>query len=237
MKRKSFKLFLVGAIALLALPMMQSCDDDDDDEWYHRPQKVQLGIVTAKTFESTNHLYLTIDDSTDLFPINVSEHPYGGKEVRAMVRFRYPYENELNDTTSMYGGMENIVLLSMDSIRTKAMAPNKGSENETVYGNDPLIIYNDWSTVCEDGYLTLHITTSYDGMHTHVLNLVKVDGENTLQLYHNGNGDKSWQYAEGWIAFRLTGLEDTQGAYKEFTLKYNTPEGSREMKFKYKTRE
>ena len=106
----------------------------------------------------------------------------------------------------------------LDSIRTKMMSPAVDNM-EKVYGNDPLEIVKDWSTVCEDGYLTLRIRTIFGGATAHTLRLVRT-GDDTVTLYHDANGDTHGSVGDNLIAFRLNDLPDTGGKYKEFTLKW-----------------
>ena len=82
----------------------------------------------------------------------------------------------------------------VDTIRTKGMAANLMDENVVVYGNDPFEIVADWTTVCEDDYLTLRIRTYFSGWgEPHVMNLVKNDGPYDVTLYHDAKGDTNIQ--------------------------------------------
>lgn len=232
MKNKLFtnKLFKVFGLALLLVAgacSLQSCDDDDDN--YHDGIDPFLGanaIVTVKT-DSTGLCYLQLNDSVKLLPTGMKQSPYGNKEVRALAIIRYTGENADKNFPCVY-------VDRLDSIRTKMMSPAVDNMDK-VYGNDPLEIVNDWSTVCEDGYLTLRFRTYFGGAATHTLRLVRT-GDNTVTLYHNANGDVRGQTGDGLIAFRLNDLPDTKGKYKEFTLKWTSFAGEKSVTFKYKTR-
>lgn len=232
MKNKLFtnKLFKVFGLALLLVAgacSLQSCDDDDDDNHYGiDPFLGANAIVTVKT-GSTGLCYLQLNDSVKLMPTGMKQSPYGNKEVRALAIIRYTGENADRNYPCVY-------VDRLDSIRTKMMSPAVDNMDK-VYGNDPLEIVNDWTTVCEDGYLTLRFRTYFGGAATHTLRLVRT-GDNTVTLYHDANNDVQGRVGDGLIAFRLNDLPDTEGKYKDITLKWTSFAGEKSVTFKYKTR-
>ena len=232
MKNKLFtnKLFKVFGLALLLVAgacSLQSCDDDDDDNHYGiDPFLGANAIVTVKT-DSTGLCYLQLNDSVKLLPTGMKQSPYGNKEVRALAIIRYTGENADKNFPCVY-------VDRLDSIRTKMMSPAVDNMDK-VYGNDPLEIVNDWTTVCEDGYLTLRFRTYFGGAATHTLRLVRT-GDNTVTLYHDANNDIQGRVGDGLIAFRLNDLPDTEGKYKDITLKWTSFAGEKSVTFKYKTR-
>lgn len=123
MKKKMKTLALV-AMSLLTISSFTACDDDWDDEHFSR------AVVTLKTEPSTGQPYMQVTDSTVVFPTNLTTAPYGGKEVRAIVDFKF------DDNATAHAG-RSVTVLRMDTIRTKDMAPSL-SDNDKVYGNDPL---------------------------------------------------------------------------------------------------
>ena len=88
-----------------------------------------------------------------LLPTNMSSSPFGDKEVRALVNY-----NEVSESGGRYD--KAVQVNWIDSILTKSIAPDLGSENDVVYGTDPVEIVNDWVTIAEDGYLTLRFRTN-----------------------------------------------------------------------------
>lgn len=94
----------------------------------------------------------------------------------------------------------------------------------------------DWTTVVEDGYLTLRFRTYFGGMRTHIVNLVKTDKPYEVRLYHNAAGDFKNRVQDGLIAFRLSDLPDTGGKEVYLTLKWRSFSGEKSVKFKYRTR-
>ena len=116
------------------------------------------------------------------------------------------------------------------------MAPTLGKQNETVYGKDPVEIVKDWTTVVEDGYLTLRFRTYFGNGKKHVVNLVKGDNPYEVVLHHNASGDTKGLIRDGLVAFRLSDLPDTQGKTVNLTLKWQSFSGVKTVKFKYKSR-
>lgn len=215
----------IATLLLLAstMPILQSCLNDDDDDTYNI--QYPSAIVTVKN--EVGKLVLQLDDSTKLYPSNMTKSPYGDKEVRALVNY-----NKVN------GDNKNSVYINwIDSIRTKAMVADLGSSNDEKYGNDPLEIVKDWVTVVEDGYLTLRFRTYFGNQTTHELNLVKGSNPYEVVLHHNAKGDKNGILKDGLIAFSLDSLPDTEGKTVDLTVKWNSFSGEKTAKFKYRSRQ
>lgn len=227
-KTKLLKVFGLALLLGAGACSLQSCDNDDDhDEFIIDPYFGANAIVTVKTDSTSGLCYLQLNDSVRLLPTGMKESPFGNKEVRALALIRFTGENADKNYPCVF-------VDRLDSIRTKMMSPVV-EDMEKVYGNDPLEIVNDWTTVSEDGYLTLRFRTYFGGMTPHTLRLVRT-GDNTVTLYHDANGDVRGAVGDGIIAFRLNDLPDTEGKYKEFTLKWTSFAGEKRVTFKYKTR-
>mgnify|MGYP001219974755 CR=1 FL=1 len=96
----------------------------------------------------------------------MSSSPFGDKEVRALVNY-----DEVSESGGRYD--KAVQVNWIDSILTKSIAPDLGSENDVVYGTDPVEIVNDWVTIAEDGYLTLRFRTKWgDYNKAHFVNLL-----------------------------------------------------------------
>ena len=214
----------IATLLLLAstTPILQSCLNDDDDNNYS--MQYPSAIVTVKN--EVGKLMLQLDDSTKLYPSNITKPPYGDKEVRALVNYNKVNSNDVN----------SVYVNWIDSIRTKNMAADLGTSNDAKYGTDPLEIVKDWVTVVEDGYLTLRFRTYFGNQITHELNLVKGSNPYEVVLHHNANGDKSGILKDGLIAFRLDALPDTQGKTVDLTVKWNSFSGEKTATFKYRSR-
>lgn len=226
---KLFKVFGLALLLVAGACTIQSCDNDDDDHYgmIIDPYLGANAIVTVKTDSTSGLCYLQLNDSVRLLPTGLKQSPFGNKEVRALAMIRYTGELADKNFPCVY-------VDRLDSIRTKMMSPAVDNM-EKVYGNDPLEIVKDWSTVCEDGYLTLRIRTFFGGATTHTLRLVRT-GDDTVTLYHDANGDTHGSVGDNLIAFRLNDLPDTGGKYKKFTLKWTSFVGEKRVTFKYKTR-
>ena len=128
----------------------------------------------------------------------------------------------------------------IDSILTKPTVPDKGLQNDSVYGNDPVEIVKDWVTIAEDGYLTLRFRTRWGGNGiAHRVNLlVGVNSENLyeVEFRHDAQGDTNGIWGDGLVAFRLSDLPDTNGETVKLKLTWNSFSGEKSTEFDYCTR-
>jgi hypothetical protein len=228
---KQLKAILAASMTLLVMVCFVSCLDDNDDN--ANSVNYPNALVTLKS-TSNGLFYMQLDDSTVLIPTNYNSSPYQNKELRALVN--YTISNKESQSQSGHYA-KSVYVNWIDTIRTKDMAPNLGDKNATVYGTAPLEIVNDWTTIVEDGYLTLRFRTYFGGQAAHTLNLVKTSNPYEVELYHNANGDTSQGVVrDGIIAFRLDQLPDTEGKTVDLTVKWKSFSGDKSVKFKYCTR-
>lgn len=218
---------LVGT--LLIAGVMQSCSNDDDDD-YNR--LVPNALVTVKNLDD-NTCYLQLDDNTTLRPVNLSKSPFGTKEVRALVNY-----SQTDDAPGNYS--QSVHVNWIDSIRTKNTVLSADSENDKLYGSDPIEILRDWVTIAEDGYLTLRFSTSWGfAGKIHYVNLLRgVNPENPyeLELRHNANGDTGERMGDGLIAFSLKDLPDTGGKTVKLKLNWKAFRGNKSTEFDFCSR-
>ena len=222
---KRFKLLVLLLTLITTSMTLQSCLNDDDDNNMAYPN----ALVTVKPNFDNSTFYMQLDDSTTLLPVNMRSSPFGKKEVRALVNY-----SSSNVDPNPYNQAVNINWI--DSIRTKPMAENFGSENEELYGDDPVEIVNDWVTIAEDGYLTLRFRTYWGNNKTHFVNLVgRTDPDNPYKVvfYHDANNDKGGVLADGLVAFKLRDIPDTQGKEVNLTLQWKSFSGVKTAVFKY----
>ncbi len=219
------KLWMMSAlVALVAAAALQSCNDDDDNRNLAYPN----ALVTLKT-NASGTFFLQLDDSTTVIPTNMKASPYGKKEVRALANINMDAKEPKDHVKSGYVNW-------LDSILTKNMAPNLGDKNDATYGNDPVELVKDWTTLVEDGYLTLRFRTYFGYGKRHVLNLIPTGKPYEVELRHNAQGDDRRVVRDGLVAFRLSSLPDTQGKEVELTVKWKSFNGDKSAKFKYRTR-
>jgi hypothetical protein len=222
--------FLLASLFVMSMIVLPSCLDDDD---YDMSLRYPNALVTVKE-TADDKLFFQLDDQITLLPVNINTHPYGGKEVRALVNYE-----EVNDPS---GDFDKAVHVNwIDSIRTKPMAPNLGDQNDEKYGNDPVEIVRDWVTIAEDGYLTLRFRTLWSNMGvTHHVNLIPTNNpENPyeVEFRHDAKGDVGGRMGDGLVAFKLDDLPDTEGETVKLKLIWNAFNGvTKSVEFDYKTR-
>lgn len=231
---KTLSFIRKGFIVMMAVCFsagMQSCLKDDDNTLYLSHYYANA-LVTVK-LNADNTPYLQLDDSTTLRPINMTTSPFGEKEVRALTNF------DISDEAPQE--YDKAVFINwIDSILTKPMAPNLGTEaNTETYGDDPVEILNDWVTIAEDGYLTLRFATRWGNGQPHFVNLISTqnpDNPYEVEFRHNAFGDVNGRMGDGLVAFKLSELPDTQGETVKLTLKWNSFSGEKSAQFDYCTR-
>ena len=224
------KTMLVAMTAVALMAPMQSCDDDDDDIYYPGGV-IYNALVTVKPLDGGKQFYMQLDDYTTVQAINITESPYKDKEVRALAN--------ISATDMQSDTYDHLVQLNwIDSIRTKDAVPYKMEG----YGDDPVEIVNDWTTIAEDGYLTLRFRTLW-GRHSNIAHEVNLmlSGDETnpyvVTFYHDAHGDAGTEYGDGMVAFKINDLlPDTNGETVELTVKWNSFSGEKEHKFKYCSR-
>lgn len=197
---KKYLSFVLLFMAASLGAVFTSCSTDEDN-----PEEY-LAIATVIPGTGKTGCVLKVDKNTYLNPVNITTPPYD-KESRAFIRYYKP-ENQPSNSTQV----TDVQLTWMEKMLTKDLAENKGADNEKEYGDDGLVIYNDWCTVAEDGYLTLHFGT-YFGVTgiTHSINLVDIsDAEHPYKyrLYHNANGDFMGSENDGFVSFKIFDRKD-----------------------------
>lgn len=228
MKKLRF-LLMITAVLFTAMSFQSCLDDDDDNYWELRYPNA---LVTVKPVDG-NSCYLQLDDATTLLPVNLTSSPFGEKEVRALMNFK-----EVNESS---GGYSKAVYVNwIDSILTKQMVPDLALANDSVYGNDPVDMINDWVTIAEDGYLTLRFRTIWGNDNkAHLVNLlINPDPEKPyeVEFRHNAFDDHYGSPADGLVAFNLNSLPDTEGKTVKLKLKWNSFSGEKTAEFDYCTR-
>ena len=227
---KKLKNLLAVAAIVLSSSLFQSCGTDED--YYYILPNYPNALVTVKNAADST-IFLQLDDFTTVYPVNVRESPYGGKEVRALVNF-----TPCNADPHGHNGA--VFINWMDSILTKPAVPGTGSESDDEYGSDPVEIVNDWVTIAEDGYLTLRFRTRWAPGSIHRVNLVhRADSTKPyiVQLYHDANGRVgAGDVADGLVAFRLDDAFNRPDSTIEITLQWNSYSGTKTHNFKYRPR-
>ena len=159
---RTIKLLLLSLGLAVVACAMQSCLDDND---HYYNIVMPNALVTVKPAAGNTGFYLQLDVSTTLKPVNMSQSPFGNRQVRALVNY-----STADQDPAPY--KQAVRINWIDSILTKPLAKDLGDDNPATYGNDPVEIVNDWVTIAEDGYLTLRVRTLMSGQVKHIVNLV-----------------------------------------------------------------
>lgn len=209
MRKSKHLLMALGLVGISAI--LPSCLDDSDDVSYVRPTAL-VTVIPASDLS----FVLQLDNTTTLYPSNMTVSPFGNKEVRALVNYE----------TDGEPGSNMVHINWMDSIRTKLPVASCGIDDALLYGDDAVDIVNDWVTVAEDGYLTLRVRTVWGNQgRIHYFNLltgVNPDNPYELELRHNAGGDLGGAVGDALIAFNLNGLPRTDGDDVKITLRWNS---------------
>ena len=242
------KFFILTCLGLMASAFtLQSCLDDDDDACYVIcPVEQPNALVTVKPIAdklnaNNTEFFMQLDDSTAIWPVNLRQSPFGNKEVRALINFRKPTEEEISKS-GLDGNNKYLVFVNwIDSILTKPMMESMGSAEENLrkYGSDPLEVVDDWVTLVEDGYLTLRLRTRWGGNTKHVVNLVHRQDVNTpyyFTLYQDAKGDTHGQMGDALVAFKLADhvipRQNIEG--ETLTLEWLSYTGKKTTQFKFR---
>lgn len=226
MKMKQvLKTMVLAAFCLSGMAFMACNNDDDYDNSVNYPN----ALVTIKTNTATGQVYLQLDDATTVLPTNMKTSRYGNRELRALAN--------LTMQEGQPGHYSKTAFVNwMDTILTKKMSPDLGAKNDQTYGTDPLEIVKHWTTVVEDGYLTLRFRTYFGNRTKHVVTLVKGANPYEVVLHHDAKGDVRGIVKDGLVAFRLSDLPDTHGKAVDLTLKWKSFSGVKSVTFKYTSR-
>lgn len=235
-KMKNLKTAMLALTATFALA---SCDVNDNDTYYNNVYANAL--VTVKANEAGT-CYLQLNNSTVMWPTNLTKNPYGDKEVRALVSCYRVNSNSTNvgtseDETGNMPSEINVYVNWMDSIRTKDAVSCPAENVDALYGNDPVEIVNDWVTVAEDGYLTLRFRTLWGASGTvHYINLLTGVNPNDpyeVELRHDAKGDTNGHWGDALVAFKVPALASASGKGVKLTLKYKSFTGEKTVTFDY----
>ena len=228
---KTFKFFLMTLSVMCIALGFQSCLSDDDDTYWD--QRYPNALVTVKP-TGEKSFYLQLDDKTTLLPTNITTPPFGSKEVRALVNYKEVDGDSGDYTKAVY-------INWIDSILTKSIALDLGSQNDEVYGTDPVEIINDRVTIAEDGYLTLRFRTVFNNANQpHLVSLLASTDPTKpyeVEFRHNAYGDIYGREEDGLVAFNLSSLPDTEGETVKLKLKWKSFSGDKSVEFDYTTRQ
>ena len=163
---KTLRAFLlVIGIALVSLTL-PSCLDDDNS---YSLGDIWIAVATVVP-EGNNVYYLRLDDGDKLWPAATNYPNYQPKpNHRALVNFTILADS----TQSNLGGFSHYIKVNaIHNILTKSIAKNEGAANDSIYGTDPVSIYNNNMWI-GDGYLNIYFETLWGGKTAHFINLIQ----------------------------------------------------------------
>jgi hypothetical protein len=86
---------------------------------------------------------------------------------------------------------------------------------------DPLMVFKNWMTTFEDGFLTVSYAAPQDGETSHNFCLCPGEKENEFRLIHDANGDLDGKPYTGLVCFYVASmLPDTKGKTVTLSLTY-----------------
>jgi hypothetical protein len=227
MKKYINKLLLVPLIAAVPLFASSCLSDDDDYDIYYDPAIGPYNAIVTVKIASDGSNYFQLTDSTVVIPTNMSEEI--DEETRALCYLDYEEDFSAKDTLSAS-------VKSFKKVLTKSAVLQDSDEGKGAITNqDPVEILSDWTTVCEDGYLTLHFAAQWGNAgSSHIMNLVKIyDNPLTFRFCHDKNGDYGTEWGNGIVAFSIRDLLPDDGKDGTFTLQWLSYEGEKDVTFKY----
>lgn len=231
---KRTRTFIYAMVALLSAAFtLQSCLDDDDDNYISIDPDTAVGIVTLKPSQSNDGSWLIqMTDSSFAQCSNIKKYPYGDKECRAYIYFKYDSEPNLTCV------LPSITITHIDTLLTKPLAPalESAEANDMAYGNDPVEIVKSWETSAEDGYMNIRFRTNWLPGSRHRVSLVRIadeDGMPTFVFHHDAQGQTGGQTGDGMVAFFLDLPIDTDRVPGNIKIKWKSFTGEKSQTFKY----
>ena len=217
--------------ATLAVVASASCTKNDYPSY---DEIVPNAVVTVKPEGEGNGFYLQLDDNTIIKPVNNPRLPFELKETRAFINYKVVSEEK---------GVQMGHVNWITELYTKQTVESKGKdEDKAEYGSDPVELVNAFPTVCEDGYLTLRFRTLWGRFSNvkHKVNLVTGVDESDpylVEFRHDKCGDVNEVVSDGYVAFRLDKLPDTEDKTVKLRVRFTASSGETKIAtFDYKTR-
>lgn len=220
--------FITSIIMAASALTLFSCSFESDRDYADANNGKANALVTVKTLE-TGETYFQVDDSTTFEPVGWTNT--FKEEKRALCNLTV-----LEEKSEKFD--KKVSVNWINEILTKKALTTEEAESDNVLGReDPVEIINDFWTVCEDGYLTLHFATHWGNSSiSHRVNLVKTEDEaDTFRFYHDKNGDfGGTTWSQGIVAFKIADLlPESPDGKKTFKLVWQSFNGEKSIDVKY----
>lgn len=206
--------WILLAIMLLVIPVVQSCDDGDG----YSLGQIGGSWATVRALGG-NAYFLESDSYGTLWPAASSVYGYRPVEgKRVLVVFNPLYDNFNGYDLAVK--VENVIPVLTKQIEELT------EENESEIGNDPIHVLkkNIWIA---NGYMNVQFKQNTPRYEPHFLNLVnnsladpEDDGYVHLEIRYNTYDDLSGWWAKGCVSFNLKSVDFT--GKKGLKLKYNS---------------
>ncbi|MCC8187230.1 MAG: NigD-like protein [Bacteroides sp.] len=203
---KKFNLLLVGLLmALVALPVLQSCNDDDG---------YSIGDIgeTIGTIRVTGNSYYILSDAGNTI-LPITNDPYGYQPVdgqRVTATFNPLYDDykvgdKVYDLAVKFYRIYNILTKQIEDLT---------EENKDEIGDDPVRLIKNRVWI-GGGYLNVNFIYNVPARQAHRVSLVRntlAEPENDdyihLEYRYNTYGDETSYERTGLVSFNLNSLED-----------------------------
>lgn len=222
--RKKFNLpRCLLVMALVAFPMLNSCNDDDD---YYLVGLATVNVVSGNTY------YLEIDNGKKLWPAETDVPWYEAIDGKRVIAYFTP----LDGGREGYDAAVRVVFLR--SVLTKQVE-ELTADNEEMYGNDAVSVYDMW---IGGDYLNVEFSYYMSGAEAHRVSLVvntteeqPEDGYMHLEYRYNDQDDVSSYRRMGLVSFFLGGYAPSADTtYKGIKVKINSiVNGEKELTIDY----
>lgn len=216
------KHWIVMMGVLMSTLMLNSCLSDDGyslgDMW--------ISVATVESQQNSNDYFFRLDDGTTLWP---AAGYYIGQNMEDGQRVLLTY-TVLSDELS---GFDHYIKVNdIETVLTKQIAEDKGVENDSYYGNDPVLVRK---ISVGQRFLTIWFEARYGGSKKHFVNLVQMENEsidNYFEFRHNAYDDPASDMLLSPVCFDLKSI-DTEGETIELVININTFDGEIAYKVEY----
>lgn len=211
------RLFFVMLAAIAGMWTFQSCDNDDDS---YSLGAFAVEIMTAQPISEDSYYFIR-DNGETLWPLANSDYRFSPQyRQRAQVNYTL-----LSDSISGYS--HGIKVNWVDEILTKAIAPNLGERNDSIYGTDPIKLL---AVEAGGGFLDILFGANYGNSgESHYVNLIPSSANDSLsydfEFRHNAYNDPPMVGAQGLVSFDLSSLPETNGKTVTLRIKFHTFDG------------
>lgn len=189
MFRRFRRFLLLCALVSAVIPSVQSCMDKDaiDANVMDSFSGKYNAVVTVRK-DVSGTTYLQLDDVTTLEPVDWV-NPFKDETRALMAVSIIPGQS----SAFTHRAAVNLVEPIATFLPKVVSSPSKSFREE----NSPVLVYDDWMTSLEDGYLTLHLAALCEDSSTESMFSLHQDKSDPASVYlmreRGGEGEKLWK--------------------------------------------